>query len=411
MRYRTRHAERKVTTMARYFPAVLVTGARQVGKSTLLTELFPEARALVFDATEDLYGARRDPDLFLDKFPAPLILDEIQYAPELLSALKRRVDRTDRRGSYLLTGSQNLGVLRSVAESMAGRVGVLQLHGMTGHEMAEAGASSGWLGDYLDAPGELLERRTESRLPLERLARFLWRGSMPGVLYLPDELVPDYYRSYLSTYVERDIRRQGEIRALTEFGRFLGLSGALTAQEINDSQLGRELGLSPKTARRWRDLLVHSYQWVELFPYHGNTLKRVSGRRKGYLLDTGLACYLQRISSPEALAVSPLLGALFESWVVADLLRHLVGLGVPPQAWHWRTNGGAEVDLVLERDGKLYPIVVKAKSRPTGHDTRGIRAFHETYGPAKVMPGLVVHAGRERYRLNDLALAIPWNMA
>ena len=136
----------------------------------------------------------------------------------------------------------------------------------------------------------------------------------------------------------------------------------------------------------------------------------MSGRRKGHLLDTGLACYLQRISSPEALAVSPLFGALFESWVVSDILRHFVVLDVAPQAWHWRTNGGAEVDLVLERDGRLYPIEIKAKSRPDGHDTRGIRAFRETYGPARVAPGLVVHAGRERYRLNDFALAVPWNL-
>jgi uncharacterized protein len=191
--------------------------------------------------------------------------------------------------------------------------------------------------------------------------------------------------------------------------RCLGLAGALTGQEINASQLGRDVGVNPATARRWLDLLVNTYQWLELLPYSGNAVKRVSGKRKGFLCDVGMACYLQRISSPEALAVHPLLGAVFEAFVVNMLHRQFGTLAVPPHAFHWRTVGGAEVDLVLERDGHLYPLEIKCKRNLSGHDTRGIRAFRETYGEDRVAHGLVVYAGDRTYRLTDFATAIPWN--
>jgi uncharacterized protein len=178
---------------------------------------------------------------------------------------------------------------------------------------------------------------------------------------------------------------------------------------VNASQLGRDVGVSPATARKWLDLLVNTYQWLELFPYQGNTIKRLSGKRKGLLRDTGMACTLQRISSPEALAVSPMLGAMFETLVVNEVLRQGNTLAMPPEAYHWRTGGGAEVDLVLDRDGKLYPIEVKCKSHLTKHDTRGLRAFRETYGGDRIMAGLIVYAGSECYRVDDQTIALPWN--
>lgn len=409
MRYRARHAESKLKLLADHFKVVLVTGARQVGKSTLLSHLFPGVKTVVFDPVQDIYGARTDPDLFLDSFPPPAILDEIHYAPELLAALKRRVDRVDAPGQYFLTGSQHLGVLRSVAESMAGRVGILHLEGMTVEEMLDRGGEPGWLGCYLDEPVSLLDRLQGVLPEAGPLTRFLWRGGLPGLLDAPDQVVPDFLRSYVQTYVERDVRQMGNIQELASFGRFLDLSGALTAQEINRSQLGRDVGVAPRTARNWLDLLLHTYQWRELPPYHGSTVKRVSGKRKGYIGDTGLACWLQRLSSPEALAASPLLGAIFETWGVNAVHHQFVTLTVPPIAYHWRTVGGAEVDIVLERDGRLYPIEVKCKTHLNGHDSRGLRAFRQTYGPDRVMPALIVYAGEACYRVNPHTIALPWN--
>ena len=411
MDYRARHAEHKLLEYARYFKAVLLTGARQVGKSTLLQHALPGARVLVFDPLQDLYGARSDPDLFLDSFAPPLVLDEIQYAPELLPALKRRMDSSDRPGQYFLSGSQNLAVLESVAESMAGRVGILELAGMTLPELLHRGDQQGWLPVYLHRPSELLDVVRGTCYEAGRLTRVLWRGSLPGLLDLPDRVVPDYLRSYVQTYVERDIRALHDIRSLADFGRFLALNAALTAQEIKDSQLGRDIGVSPPTAHRWRELLVNSYQWMEIPAYHGNTVKRISGKRKGYLRDTGLACSLQRLSSPEALLVSPLLGALFETWVVNQINRQFIHLPLPPQAYHWRTASRAEVDLVLEYDGRLHPIEVKCKTAPNRHDTRGLRAFRETYGSERVMPGLLIHAGSEAFWLDRHTMALPWNAA
>ena len=326
MRYRTRHAERKLKLLAQHFKAVLVTGARQVGTSTLLSHVFPDVKQVVFDPVQDVYQARSDPDLFLDSFPPPAILDEIQFAPELLSALKRRVDRSEAPGQYFLSGSQNLAVLRSVSESMAGRVGILHLEGMTLDEMLGHGAESGWLEHYLTQPDSLCERSVGIRREAGSLTRCLWRGGLPGLLDAPDELVPDFFTSYVQTYVERDVRRMEDVRELADFGRLIGLAGALTGQEINATKLGRDIGVSRNTARHWLDLLTYTYQWREVFPYHGSAVKRIAKRRKGYLSDTGLACWLQRVSSPEALAASPLLGAMFETWVANAVHRQFVTL-------------------------------------------------------------------------------------
>ena len=409
MLYRKRHAEAKLKQLAKHFKVVLVTGARQVGKSTLLAHLLPDVKSVVFDPVQDTYGAREDPDLFLKSFPPPVILDEVQYVPELLPALKRRVDQSESPGQYYLSGSQNLGVLRSVSESLAGRVGILALSGLTLDEMLGVGATPGWLNVYLEDPGALVDVARHVHPETENLVRVMWRGSLPGLLDVPDAVVPDYYRSYIQTYVERDIRVMGDVREAAGFGRFLSLTGALTAQEINASQLGREVGVTPDTARKWLTLLANSFQWEEVPPYHGNTIKRLSGKQKGYVSDTGMACHLQRISSPEALAVSTVRGQMFETWVVNEILRQFVNLGVPPQAFHWRTSGGAEMDLLLERDGKLFPIEVKCKTRLTRSDMRGFRAFRDTYASERIMPGLIVYAGDACYHVDEHTIALPWN--
>jgi predicted AAA+ superfamily ATPase len=259
----------------------------------------------------------------------------------------------------------------------------------------------------LEEPESLTQHVPDTYADLLPLTRTLWHGTMPGTLDLPDYLITDYYRSYIQTYVARDVRTLENIRELTEFGHFLGLSGALSGQEINASQLGRDVGVKPATARRWLDLLANTYQWLELFPYTGNTIKRLSGKRKGFLCDAGMASYLQRISSPDALAVHPLLGAHFEGFVVNLLQRQFPILSTPPQAFHWRTNGAAEVDLVLERDGRLYPIEIKCKRNLSQHDTRGIRAFRATYPNARVEQGLIIYAGEKFYGVSDFVTAVP----
>jgi predicted AAA+ superfamily ATPase len=398
--------------MARNFPVVVVTGARQVGKSTLLSRTFGEkARHVVFDPVQDVEGARRDPDLFLASNTTPLILDEIQYVPDLVPALKRRVDRDRTPGQYFLTGSQQWGVLKAVAESLAGRAVFLDLEGFC---LAELGGSlhpTAWLESYLDDPDGFV-RRPHARLKLPHSAQeHVWRGFLPEAQFLPRASVPDFHAAYQRTYVERDVRLMADISDWALFGRFVRLTAALTAQEINFAEIGRELGLAPQTSRRWLDLLVATFQWFELPAYHGNAIKRLSARPKGHLSDTGVAAFAQAISSPQALGGHPLWGALFESAAVAELRKQASVLAPRPNAYHWRTHAGAEVDLILERDGVFFPIEVKGRSHPDRHDAAGIRAFQDTYPRLQIAPGLILAPAASAYQASNNVYVIPWDIA
>jgi predicted AAA+ superfamily ATPase len=410
--------EAKALRHAANFSVLLVVGARQTGKSTLLGHLFgARAARHTFDPLIDIGNARRDPDFFLDQHPPALILDEIQYAPELISAIKRRVDRDRTPGQYFLTGSQNPSLLKSVSESLAGRVMILDMHPMTLVEvkgLAEPERPC-WLEVLLNAGLEIPELAAFDRLPREpgtdTLFRRVWRGGYPRLLGFQDADVNDIFASYFQTYVERDIRILLEVRDEQQFGRFVALCATLTAQEINHAQLGREVGVTPQTADRWLAALRATYQWIEVPGYHGNTVKRVVGRGKGYFTDSGLAAWFQRISSPDALSGNPALGALFETYVAMNLVARLRSLtSLSPNLYHWRTRAGAEVDLLLERDGCFWPMEIKSAARVTSADTRGIRAFRETYPHLRHAPGIVVAAVEHPQRLPDNCLVLPYDL-
>jgi len=401
---------------AMLFPIVVLVGARQVGKSTLLQNMLGEnVQQFVFDPVDDLYGARSDPDLFLDQYPAPLLLDEIQYAPELLPAIKRRVDRTPgRKGLYFLSGSQNLSVLTDVAESMAGRAGIIELQALSLTEWEQVASSSeedSWLSRWLSG-SDSFPRKFPSRLaPSSTLAERLWRGLLPGLLHVEDiRDTSEFLRSYVMTYIERDVRRAGNIQELETFRRFMGLVAALTAQEINFSQIGRDIGITRATAHKWLSLLSATYQWQSIPPYHGNAIKRMSGHHKGYLHDTGMICFLQRISSPEALMVSPLFGSVFESFVAMDILKRIAAMRTQPACYHWRTHGGAEVDLVLELDGQLWPFEFKAGTKISGHDTGGIKAFRKTYPKSSPTPAAILAPVEAPRHLGEDIWVLPYDL-
>ena len=417
MNYRNRHLETKLKQYQSIFPVLLVTGARQVGKSTLLSHLFGQGmRHITFDPVLDLDNARQDPQFFIDQHPAPIILDEIQYVPELLSVIKRQVDRDPAPGQYFLTGSHNLALLRTVAESLAGRALVLDLRPMTLAERQGLGSPSGpiWLQRLLDAgtqtPDLSGQHRVPNDLPFKTVFDVLWRGGQPRTLDLPNAAIADLMQSYVRTYVERDIRIQADVQDQQQFSRFLSLCAALTAQEINHSQLGREIGVTPQTAARWLTALKATFQWMEIPPYHGNTIKRISGKPKGYFADTGLAAYLQRISSPEALSGHPLLGPLFETHVTQEIHRLFPLLDLAPQVYHWRTHGGAEVDLLLERDGIFWPVEIKSKTRITTGDARGIDAFRSTYPALRHGLGIIVAPVQEYRLLRHDILVVPYDL-
>jgi len=390
---------------------VVVTGARQVGKSTLVRKVFPKASYVLFDPAVDVENARRDPDLFLDHHPTPLILDEIQYAPEVVSALKRRIDRDKKPSQYVLTGCQQWGVLKTMTESLAGRSVFLDLEGFCLTEAAKSKKPTAWLVAFLEDPDAFLKSSHRRLTPGHSLYEQLWRGWLPKAQSLPLAAIPDFQEAYLRTYVERDVRLLADVSDLHTFGRFVRLVSALSAQEINHSQLGRELGMTPQTAKRWLDVLKATFQWFEVPAYHGNAIKRVSAKPKGYLADTGMACMAQAISSPKALGTHPLLGALFETAVVSEIRKQLAILSPRANLHHWRAFSGAEVDLLMERDGVFYPIEVKATTHPGRSDAKGIQAFRQAYPRLKVGPGLLISPVEKMFHVTEHDVAVPWDLA
>lgn len=293
----------RIIKLFEHFSALVLVGARQVGKSTLLRHIFPQVPCVVFDPVHDIQNARTDPELFLNNHPAPIILDEIQYAPELVPVLKRHIDAKKQPGLYLLTGSQQWGVLKQISESMAGRVVLLQLEGFSLSEIAQAVETKPWLQRWLEDPIEFLTKPVE-RLNLPRtLYQQLWRGFLPEANFLPEDLIPDFQTSYQRTYIERDIRLLADVSDLQQFSRFVQLCAALTAQEINYSELGRDIGVTPQTAKRWLMTLQQTFEWFEIQAYSNNAIKKVSSKPKGYFADTGQVCFSQLISSPQGIAL------------------------------------------------------------------------------------------------------------
>jgi predicted AAA+ superfamily ATPase len=398
--------------LAESFPVVVVSGARQVGKSTLLQNtLGINTEIVVFDPVVDVENARQDPELFLNNHPPPLILDEIQYAPELVASIKRRIDLDRTPGQYILTGSQQWGVIKSMSESLAGRAVFLDLYGFCLLETGRSNLTRPWVARWLDSPDIFLD------MPGSRLARKttlyeqLWRGFLPESQFLAIDVIPDFHMAYKRTYIERDVRLLAEVSNLQLFGRFLQLISALTAQEINHSQLGRELGLTPQTTRRWLDILKATFQWFEIPAYSGNLIKRVSRKPKGFIADTGIACSTQAISTPKAIGGHPLWGAMFETAVVAELKKQTAFLSPVPNFYHWRSYSGAEVDILLEYNGILYPIEIKGKTNPSRRDTMGISAFRKKFSRLNIARGLVIAPCAGITQLSEQDWAVPWDLA
>jgi predicted AAA+ superfamily ATPase len=407
MNYRIRLVEQMLQELCAHFPVVAVLGARQVGKSTLIQHVFgAEYDEVVFDPVQDVEQARSDPDFFLSNHPGKLFLDEVQYAPELLAAIKRRVDRSGKPGQFILSGSQNLAVIKNISESLAGRVAIVELHGLTFQEI-QRGASGGLEG-WVTGDTEAFAKSDFVGEPPSWYAT-IFRGGFPGTLDLPEALLPRFFESYLQTYVERDIRSVANIGNLQLFSRFFRLLGALSCTEVNASQIGRDLDMDRRTALAWKDILVSTYQWTEIPAFSRNAVKRVAGKSKGVFSDTGMLCHLQRIASPSMLAGHPLQGRVVETWVIGEILKICSAWNVFPGMYHYRSIGGAEVDLVLELNGRLFPIEVKSKVHPSKKDAGGIKSFRAAFPNENIAMGLLVCATARPYRISEHVMAIPWH--
>jgi len=407
MNYRHRIIEETLKETVQSFPVTAVLGARQTGKTTLVEEILgSKFTSITFDSVQDIGGARRDPELFIANNPGPLFLDEIQYAPELTGTIKRIVDQKKQSGMYIISGSQHLSILKNLADSMAGRVAIIDLYPLSLSELT-GDLNRDVLYQWVNDPGKIPETSIQ---PEKTWHEIMWRGGFPNLMDIKTRMIPRYFSGYERTYIERDVRRISNIGDLQLFNRFFRLLAGLSSCEIIDSKLGHELGIDRRTAAVWRSILSNSYQWLEIPAYTRNAVKRVAGKSKGYVTDTGLMCHQLYISEPGALATHPLLGRIVETWLFMEIYKTVQGWPIQPGFYHYRTVGGAEIDLILEYNGKLFPIEIKHTSNPAPRDLRGFQSFRETYPKENIAPGLVFCGVKQPRWITRSELALPWWM-
>jgi predicted AAA+ superfamily ATPase len=401
-RYIERSLEPVLRRAAREFPAVVLTGPRQSGKTTLLTQMFADTRRYVSLEPPDVrMAAAEDPRGFLDTYAPPVIFDEVQHAPDLLPYIKERIDAArSRSGQYLLTGSQNLLLIERVTESLAGRAATLKLLPLSRRE-AEGNprATLPWESKRAAVKAKKLSRG-------DLWSGFL-RGGYPEIASQPRRDATLWHASYTQTYLERDVRTLRQVGDLSQFRNFLYALAARSAQLLNMTDLARDLGVAVNTLKAWLSVLEATFQVIVLRPYFANVGKRLVKTPKIYFTDVGTLCYLVGLKDPEHAAAGPMGGAIMETAVLSEIVKALLHRGIEPKVYFWRTSTGSEVDILVETGRKLVPVEVKLSATPIPAMARGIRAFNEAL-KGQAAPGYVIHPGDSRLPLGRGVTALPF---
>ena len=405
--YQPRTLETHIKMVSKQFPVLLLTGARQVGKTTLLHRLAEKSRTYVtLDDPLVLSLAKGDPALFFQRFPPPLLIDEIQYAAELLPYIKMRVDKDRKPGLFWLTGSQQFHLMKGISESLAGRVGVVQLLGLSRAELIGRGLKGS---PFLPTQEEINRRaKSAESLSLMELYRLIWRGSFPAIA-LNNSMDRDlFYSSYVQTYLQRDIRDLARVGDEMTFLRFLRAASARTGQMLNITELARDTDVAVNTAKNWLSILEASGVTYLLEPYHSNLTKRLVKTPKLYFLDTGLVSYLTEWSSPQTLEAGAMSGAILETWIMTELLKSYLHNGLRAPFYYYRDKDQKEIDLLIVQDGIVYPLEFKKTASPGKHDVRHFQALERL--KMTIGPGGVICLAEQSLPLVPSAQSIPFNL-
>ena len=362
MAYIKRDIEEKILSLSKEYSCILVTGSRQVGKTTVLRQLMDEDREYVtLDDMEERSLAKRDPAMFLQLHSTPIMVDEVQYAPELFSYIKMEIDKGAEPGIYWLTGSQAFKLMELAQESLAGRVAILHMSSLSQHEIYGSGKCTPFT---LELGALKAREKTNAPADIAEIYDRIWKGSMPGLASGKFSDRDVFYSSYLQTYIDRDVKDQVQLADPLLFRDFVRAAACRAGQMLNVHDIAQDVGVSDDTAKRWLQVLEKSDVIFFLRPYSNNLLKRTVKTPKMYFFDTGLVAYLTRYSSPEILANGAINGAILENFVVSELLKSYHNNAKECLLWYYRDSNSNEIDMVIESDGMLHPLEIKRSVNP-----------------------------------------------
>ena len=363
MAYIKRDIENKILALSKEYSCILITGPRQVGKTTVLKELMDSDREYVtLDDLEERGLAKRDPAMFLQMHSTPIMIDEVQYAPELFSYIKIQIDNGADPGTYWLTGTQAFKLMELAQESLAGRVAILHMSSLSQHEIYGSGECKPFT---LDLAALKARETTNAPADITQIYERIWKGSMPGLVSGKFTDRDVFYASYLQTYIDRDVKEQVQLADPLLFRDFVRAAACRAGQMLNVHDIAQDVGVSDDTAKRWLQVLEKSDVIFFLRPYSNNLLKRTVKTPKMYFFDTGLVAYLTRYSSPEILANGAINGAILENYVVSELLKSYHNNAKECLLWYYRDSNSNEIDMVIESDGMLHPLEIKRSVNPS----------------------------------------------